>query len=34
VGATFVIDDDLRGWIDKLADRAIAALDDFEKGAI
>jgi hypothetical protein len=34
VGATFVIDDALRGWFDKLADRAMAALDDFEKGAI
>ena len=34
VGATFVIDDDLRDWFDRLADRAIAALDDFEKDAI
>jgi hypothetical protein len=34
VGATFVIDDDLRGWLDKLADRAMVVLDNFKKGAI
>lgn len=34
VGATFVVDDDLRGWFEKLADQAMAALDSFEKDAI
>jgi len=34
VGATFVIDDDLRGWFDELAEQAMTVLDGFKKDAI
>jgi hypothetical protein len=33
VGATFIVDGDLRDWFDSLALRAIAALDSLAKGA-
>jgi hypothetical protein len=34
MGATFVVDHDLRDWFDKLANKAMTAIDDFRKDVI